>query len=139
MGRHIDNGEECDRTPDPDDMTYTEAQICDKIINCGNEIDMVDGTVRLLVQQMLTHWGFASDQTKIEVRIVVTDIQETVTWIDQPREPVDFSRIAEHVVGLNANTLAAVDAPGWVRFRRGGEQGNLFCLTLEEREYEDGR
>ena len=78
-GMKIREEEEWDRLPDPEDMSYTEAQICNNISNCGNEIDMIDGTIRLLVQQMLLHWGFATDQTKIDVSIKVRDAEEAIT------------------------------------------------------------
>ena len=137
MGTFIREEEEYDRIPDPDDMTYTEAQICDKISNCGNEIDMVDGTVRLLVQQMLLHWGLAADQTKIDISIKVRDVEEAITWIDQPREKINFSHIQDHVLGLNAAIGADTNAPHWVRFGRGGSMGNRFDLSITERNYDE--
>jgi hypothetical protein len=137
MGTFIREEEEYDRIPDPDDMTYTEAQICDKISNCGNEIDMVDGTVRLLVQQMLLHWGLVADQTKIEVSIKVSDIEEAITWIDQPRQKINFSHIQDHVLGLNAAIGADTNAPQWINFVRGGSMGNRFALALTERNYDE--
>jgi hypothetical protein len=137
MGTFIREEEEYDRIPHRDEMTYTEAQICDNITNCGNEIDMIDGTVRLLVQQMLLHWGIACDQTKINVDISVRDIEEAITWVDQPRKTINFSHIQDHVLGLNAAIGVNTNEPSWVRFVRGGRMGNAFSLILTEADYDE--
>ena len=137
MGTFIREEEEYDRIPDPDDMTYTEAQICDNITNCGNEIDMIDGTVRLLVQQMLLHWGLVADQTKIDISIKVRDVEEAITWIDQPREKINFSHIQDPVLGLNAAIGADTNMPQWINFVRGGSMGNRFELQVKERNYDE--
>ena len=34
MATHIREQDDYDRMPDPNDMTYTEAQICNNITNC---------------------------------------------------------------------------------------------------------
>jgi hypothetical protein len=137
MGTFIREEEEYDRIPHRDDMTYTETQICDNITNCGNEIDMIDGTVRLLVQEMLKHWGLRSDKSDIEIRIKVGNVEETITWIDQPREKINFSHIQDHVLGLNAAIGANTNAPHWINFARGGDMGGRFDLTLTERNYDE--
>jgi hypothetical protein len=137
MTMHIREQDDYDRMPDPNDMTYTEAQICNNITNCGNEIDMIDGTVRLLVQQMLLHWGLVADQTKIDISIKVRDTEEAITWIDHDRHRVDFSHIADHVLGLNAAIVSNTNAPHWVQFVRGGTMGNKFSLEIVERNYDD--
>jgi hypothetical protein len=137
MATHIREQDDYDRMPDPNDMTYTEAQICNNITNCGNEIDMIDGTVRLLVQQMLLHWGLVADQTKIDISIKVRDTEEAITWIDYDRHRVDFSHIADHVLGLNAAVVCNTEAPHWVQFVRGGTMGNKFSLEIVERNYDD--
>jgi hypothetical protein len=134
---HIREQDEYDRTPDPEDMTWTEAGICDRISNCGNEIDMVDGTVRLLVQQMLLHWGIVADQTKIDIRIQVRDVEEAITWIDYDRQRVNFNNIKDHVLGLNAAIGAHPDAPHIINFGRGGDMGNRFDLKIIEKNYDD--
>lgn len=137
MAMHIREQDDYDRTPDPDDMTYTEAQICNNISNCGNEIDMIDGTIRLLTQQMLLHWGLASDQTRISVSIRVDDVEEAITWIDYDRQRVNFGNIKDHVLGLNAAVIADKDIPHCVRFSRGGSMGNRFDLTILEKNYDE--
>ena len=137
MGTFIREEEEYDRIPHRDDMTYTETQICDNITNCGNEIDMIDGTVRLLVQEMLKHWGLRADKRDIEISIKVGNVEETITWIDQPRQKINFSHIQDHVLGLNAAIGANTNAPQWINFVRGGDMGGRFALALTERNYDE--
>ena len=135
-GHYVRDQEDYDRYPDPADMSYVEAQICNNISNCGNEIDMVDGTIRLLVQHMLLHWGLLCDQNEISIRIDVSDVEEGVTWIDHPRKSVDFSRLGQHILGMNASVGSNPNAPHWIRFGRGGSMGMKFDLNITEKNYD---
>lgn len=136
-GHFIREPDDYDFIPDPRDMSYVEAQICNNISNCGNEIDMIDGTIRLLVQHMLLHWGMTCDQTKIIINISVDDVEEAITWIDQPRQKVNFGNISDHIIGLNAAVGANQDVPFRIKFGRGGAMGNKFDLTIRERDYDN--
>lgn len=136
-GHTIREQDDYDLLPDPRDMSYVEAQICNNISNCGNEIDMIDGTIRLLVQHMLLHWGLACDQTKISIQINVDDVEEAITWIDHDRVPVNFANIHEHIIGMNAACHATPDVPFRIKFGRGGAMGNKFDLTIRERDYDN--
>lgn len=138
MTHLIREQDDYDRTPDPADMTYVEAQICNNISNCGNEIDMIDGTVRLLVQQALLHWGLACDQRLITVDIKVHDVEEAITWIDHPRKSVNFDNLGQHVIGLNASITTNSGAPFWMRMARGPRHSGGFRLEIREKDYDSG-
>lgn len=101
--RPIREPDEADYAPDPADMTFTEATICENIKNCGGEFDTLNEVIREMVFQMLKHWGFFANRNTIDIAIAVKDCEEAVTWIEQPRANIDFTRMAPHIVSPRNN------------------------------------
>jgi len=106
MAMHIREQDEYDRTPDPDDMTFTEAQIAERMSTFASEINTINNVATAMTRDMLARFGFAARDESIIVSILVVDPEETINWIDQPSEHIDLRRIADHVHG-NARVTAS--------------------------------
>lgn len=117
-------------------MSVLEAEICERLNYCGNEIETLEATIRLLVSQMLMRWGLFADQRSISVNIRVSDCEEAITWIEQPRKIVNFHNIHENICGLNAQAHVANATPYKISFRRASGEEITFNLTLAQESLE---
>jgi len=106
MAMHIREQDDYDRTPDPDDMTFTEAQIAERMSAFASEVSTIDSVAKTMTRDMLARFGLVAKDESILVSILIVDPEETVNWIDKPSEHIDLRRIADHVHG-NARVTAS--------------------------------
>lgn len=116
--------------PDPADMSVVEAEICNRMNYCGNEIDTINEVIRTMVFQTLKHWGFFANKETMRIDITVKECEEAITWIEQPRHDIDFNRLSQHILGLNAIPSSHPDNHRLFKIQRGGDMGQEFNLTI---------
>ena len=130
MTMHIREQDAYDLTPDPDDMTYTEAQIAERMTTFVGEINTINNVATTMTRDALSRFGLVASDNQITIHIVVVDPEETINWIDHPRQHIDMRRIAEHVHGdatvvpspLGRNHL-------YIMPKGGGFAGSTLCIT----------
>jgi hypothetical protein len=129
-GMKIREQDDYDLTPDPDDMTYTEAQIADRMTTFAGEINTINNVATAMTRDALSRFGLAASDRRITVHIIVLDPEETINWIDQPRQHIDLRRIAEHVHG---DATVAPSPTGknhlYIMPKGGTLAGSTFCIT----------
>ena len=131
-GMKIRDQDDYDLTPDPDDMTYTEAQIAERMSTFAGEIDTINSVAKAMTRDALSRFGLAASESRITVHILVVDPEETINinWSGQPGEHFDLRRIAEHVHG---DATVAPSPSGknhlYIMPKGGTIAGSTLCIT----------
>ncbi len=127
---HIRERDDYDPLPHPDDMTYTEAQIAERMSTFVGEIDTINKVAKAMTRDAISRFGLVTIENRIIVNILVIDPEETINWIDQPRQHVDLRRIADHVHG---DATVAPSPTGknhlYIMPMGGTISGSTFCIT----------
>jgi hypothetical protein len=127
---HIREQEDYDRMPDPDDMTYTEAQIAERMTAFVGEIDTIHNVAKTMTRDALSRFGLFTSDSRIIVSILVIDPEEAINWIDQPRQHIDLRRIAEHVHGDATVTPSPMGKNHLYIMPKGGTlAGSTLCIS----------
>lgn len=130
MTMHIREQDAYDLTPDPDDMTYTEAQIAERMTTFVGEIDTINNVATTMTRDALSRFGLVTSDSRIIVSILVIDPEETINWIDQPRQHIDLRRIAEHVHGDATVTPSPTGKNHLYIMPKGGTlAGSTLCIS----------
>ena len=130
MTMRIREQDDYDLTPNPEDMTYTEAQIAERMTTFVGEIDTINNVATTMTRDALSRFGLVASDSRITVHITVIDPEETINWIDQPRQHIDLRRIAEHVHG---DVTVAPSPTGknhmYIMPKGGSIGGSNLCIT----------
>jgi hypothetical protein len=132
MTMHIREQDDYDLTPNPDDMTYTEAQIAERMTTFVGEIDTINKVAKAMTRDAISRFGLVANASlnSIIVNILVIDPEETINWIDQPRQHIDLRRIADHVHG---DATVAPSPTGknhlYIMPMGGTISGSTLCIT----------
>ena len=130
MATHIREQDDYDLTPDPDDMTYTEAQIAERMTTFVGEIDTINNVATTMTRDALSRFGLVTSDSRIIVSILVIDPEETINWIDQPRQHIDLRRIAQHVHCAATVTPSPTGRNHLYIMPKGGTiGGSTICIT----------
>lgn len=130
MTMHIREQDAYDLTPDPNDMTYTEAQIAERMTTFAGEINTINNVATTMTRDTLSRFGLVANDNQITIHILVVDPAETINWIDQPMQHIDLRRIAEHVHG----DATVVPSPSgrnhlYIMPKGGTIAGSTLCIT----------
>jgi len=130
MAMHIREQDDYDRTPDPDDMTLTEAVIAERMSTFAGEIATLSTVTKTMTKDMLSRLGFAANEESIIVSILVIDPDETVNWIDHPRQHINLRRVAEHV-HADANVFPSKSGKNhlYITRKNGGISDSYICIA----------
>jgi hypothetical protein len=133
MTMHIREQDDYDLTPNPDDMTYTEAQIAERMTTFVGEIDTINKVAKAMTMDAISRFGLVTIERDIHVNILVIDPEETINWIDQPGQHIDLRRIAEHVHG-DATVVPSPTGKNhlYIMPMGGSISGSTFCITGRE-------
>ena len=128
MTMHIREQDDYDLTPNPDDMTYTEAQIAERMTTFIGEIDTINKVAKAMTKDALSRFGLATEDKWIVVNILVIDPEETINWIDS--QHIDLRRIAEHVHG-DATVAPSPNGKNhlYIMPKGGTISGSALCIT----------
>ena len=130
MTMHIREQDDYDLLPNPDDMTYTEAQIAERMTTFIGEIDTINNVATTMTRDALSRFGLAASDSRITVHILVIDPEETINWIDQPRQYINLRLIAEHVHGDATVTPSPTGKNHLYIMPKGGTiGGSSLCIT----------
>jgi hypothetical protein len=133
MTMHIREQDDYDLLPNPDDMTYTEAQIAERMTTFIGEIDTINNVATTMTRDALSRFGLAASDSRITVHILVIDPEETINWIEQPRQYINLRLIAEHVHGDATVTPSPTGKNHLYIMPKGGTVGgSSLCITGRE-------
>jgi hypothetical protein len=114
-------------------MTYTEAQIAERMTTFVGEIDTINKVAKAMTMDAISRFGLVTIERDIHVNILVIDPEETINWIDQPGQHIDLRRIAEHVHG-DATVVPSPTGKNhlYIMPMGGSISGSTFCITGRE-------